>query len=100
VNQPPNGLQGEFLQSLCESKTPVSVYLVNGIRLHGQIEFFDNYIVAVRNTVTQLVYKHAISTVIPMTGEEPDIERSRQADTRPSVTIRTKPSRSAGLKGR
>jgi host factor-I protein len=100
VDQPSSGLQSQFLQGLCESKTHVSVYLVNGIRLHGQIESFDNYIVAVRSTVTQLVYKHAISTVIPMTGEEPDIERSRQADTRPSVTIRTKPSRSAGLKGR
>lgn len=100
MDQPSSGLQSQFLESLCESKTPVSVYLVNGIRLRGQIEFFDNYVVAVRSTVTQLVYKHAICTVIPMTVEEPDIERSGQVDTRPSVTIRTKLSRSAGLKGR
>ena len=100
MDQRSNGLQSQFLQNLCESKTPVSVFLVNGIRLQGQIEFFDNYIVAVRSTVTQLVYKHAISTVVPLTGVEPDTERSKQADTKPSVTIRTKPSRSAGLKER
>jgi host factor-I protein len=100
VDQRSNGLQSHFLQDLRESKAPVSVSLVNGIRLQGQIEFFDNYIVAIRSTVTQLVYKHAISTVVPITSVEPDAERSKQADTRPSVTIRTKPSRSAGLKGR
>jgi host factor-I protein len=100
VDQPSNGLQGQFLQDLRESKRPVSVFLVNGIRLQGHIEFFDSYIVAVRSAVTQLVYKHAISTVVPIAAVELDAERSKQADTRPSVTIRTKPSRSAGLKGR
>jgi host factor-I protein len=96
VEQRSNELQSQFLQNLRESKTPVSVFLVNGIRLQGQIEFFDNYIVGVRSTVTQLVYKHAISTVVPITSAEPDAERSKQADTKPSVTIRTKPSRRLG----
>lgn len=100
MDHPSVGLQDQFLQGLRESKTPVSVFLVNGIRLQGQIEFFDSYIVAVGSTVTQLVYKHAISTVVPMSGGEPDGDRSKQTDTMPSVTIRTKPSRSVGLKGR
>jgi host factor-I protein len=41
------------------------VYLVNGIKLQGQIESFDQYVVLLRNTVTQMVYKHAISTIVP-----------------------------------
>ncbi len=44
---------------------PVSIYLVNGIKLQGQVEAFDQYVVLLRNTVTQMVYKHAISTVVP-----------------------------------
>lgn len=44
---------------------PVSIYLVNGIKLQGQVESFDQYVVLLRNTVTQMVYKHAISTVVP-----------------------------------
>jgi host factor-I protein len=44
---------------------PVAIYLVNGIKLQGQIESFDQYVVLLRNTVTQMVYKHAISTVVP-----------------------------------
>jgi host factor-I protein len=43
----------------------VSIYLVNGIKLQGQIESFDQYVVLLRNTVTQMVYKHAISTIVP-----------------------------------
>ena len=39
--------------------------LVNGIKLQGQIESFDQYVVLLRNTVTQMVYKHAISTIVP-----------------------------------
>ena len=44
---------------------PVSIYLVNGIKLQGQVESFDQYVVLLENTVTQMVYKHAISTVVP-----------------------------------
>lgn len=49
------GLHGEFLQELRASQRPVAIFLVNGIRLQGRIEFFDTYIVAVKSTVTQLV---------------------------------------------
>ena len=43
----------------------VSVYLVNGIKLYGKVESFDQYVILLRNTVTQMVYKHAISTIVP-----------------------------------
>lgn len=58
-------LQDPFLNTLRKEKIPVSIYLVNGIKLQGQIESFDQYVVLLRNTVTQMVYKHAISTVVP-----------------------------------
>ena len=58
-------LQDPFLNILRKDRIPVSIYLVNGIKLQGQIESFDQYVVLLRNTVTQMVYKHAISTVVP-----------------------------------
>ena len=58
-------LQDPFLNTLRKEHIPVSIYLVNGIKLQGQIESFDQYVVLLRNSVTQMVYKHAISTVVP-----------------------------------
>jgi len=58
-------LQDSFLNSLCKEQIPVSIFLVNGIRLLGHIESFDLYVVLLKNTTSQLVYKHAISTVVP-----------------------------------
>ena len=58
-------LQDPFLNTLRKEHIPVSIYLVNGIKLQGQIESFDQYVVLLKNTVTQMVYKHAISTVVP-----------------------------------
>lgn len=58
-------LQDPFLNLLRRERVPVSIYLVNGIKLQGQIESFDQYVVLLKNTVTQMVYKHAISTVVP-----------------------------------
>ena len=58
-------LQDPFLNTLRKEHVPVSIYLVNGIKLQGHIESFDQYVVLLRNTVTQMVYKHAISTVVP-----------------------------------
>lgn len=58
-------LQDPFLNALRKEHIPVSIYLVNGIKLQGQIESFDQYVVLLKNTVTQMVYKHAISTVVP-----------------------------------
>ena len=58
-------LQDPFLNLLRKEHVPVSIYLVNGIKLQGHIESFDQYVVLLKNTVTQMVYKHAISTVVP-----------------------------------
>lgn len=58
-------LQEPFLNALRREHVPVSIYLVNGIKLQGQIESFDQYVVLLRNTITQMVYKHAISTIVP-----------------------------------
>jgi host factor-I protein len=58
-------LQDPFLNALRRERVPVAVYLVNGIKLQGTIESFDQFVVLLRNTVSQMVYKHAISTVVP-----------------------------------
>lgn len=58
-------LQEPLLNILRKERVPVSIYLVNGIKLTGQIESFDQFVVLLRNTVSQLVYKHAISTIVP-----------------------------------
>jgi host factor-I protein len=65
VNNKGQLLQDPFLNALRREHVPVSIYLVNGIKLQGQIESFDQYVVLLRNTVTQMVYKHAISTIVP-----------------------------------
>ena len=70
-------LQDPFLNTLRREKVPVSIYLVNGIKLQGHIESFDQFVVLLRNSVSQMVYKHAISTVVPgrvvcVPTDEPD----------------------------
>ena len=49
----------------CAKSGFISIYLVNGIKLQGQVESFDQFVVLLKNTVSQMVYKHAISTVVP-----------------------------------
>lgn len=58
-------LQDPYLNALRQERVPVSVYLVNGIKLQGEIEAFDQFVVLLRNSVSQMVYKHAISTIVP-----------------------------------
>jgi host factor-I protein len=58
-------LQDPFLIALRRERIPVTIFLVNGIRLQGEIEAFDQFMVLLRNSATQVVYKHAISTVVP-----------------------------------
>ncbi|MBL1433873.1 MAG: RNA chaperone Hfq [Gammaproteobacteria bacterium] len=58
-------LQDPYLNTLRKERVSVSIYLVNGIKLQGQIESFDQFVVLLKNTVSQMVYKHAISTVVP-----------------------------------
>lgn len=58
-------LQDPFLNLLRKEHVPVAIYLVNGIKLQGFIESFDQFVVLLRNNVSQMIYKHAISTVVP-----------------------------------
>lgn len=58
-------LQDPFLNILRKERIPVSIFLVNGIKLQGQIESFDQFVVLLRNSVNQMIYKHAISTIVP-----------------------------------
>ena len=58
-------LQDPFLNILRKEKVPVSIYLVNGIKLQGQVDSFDQFVVLLKNSVSQMVYKHAISTIVP-----------------------------------
>lgn len=60
-----HSLQDPFLNALRKERIPVSIYLVNGIKLQGQVESFDQFVVLLKNSVNQMVYKHAISTVVP-----------------------------------
>ena len=58
-------IQDPFLNKARKEKVPVSIFLVNGIKLQGQIESFDQFVIFLKNNVTQMVYKHAISTIVP-----------------------------------
>jgi host factor-I protein len=78
-------LQDPFLNSLRKEKVPVSIYLVNGIKLQGQIDSFDQFVILLKNTVSQMVYKHAISTIVParnirMGGEYGSVEENIYAE--------------------
>ena len=60
-----HSLQDPFLNALRKDRIPVAIYLVSGIKLQGQIESFDQFVILLRNSVSQMIYKHAISTVVP-----------------------------------
>ncbi|MBF0422401.1 MAG: RNA chaperone Hfq [Magnetococcales bacterium] len=60
-----HSVQDPFLNTLRKEKVPVTVFLINGIKLQGVITSFDNYCLLLKNSVTQLVFKHAVSTVMP-----------------------------------
>ena len=81
-------LQDPFLNVIRREHIPVAIYLVNGIKLQGQIESFDQYVVLLKNTVTQMVYKHAISTIVPgrpVSVLKTDSESAVNADYPPSL---------------
>lgn len=82
-------LQDPFLNVLRKEKIPVSIYLINGIKLQGQVESFDQFVVLLRSNVSQMIYKHAISTIVParsirvsFDGDEPVSE-----ETETEITI-------------
>lgn len=84
-------LQDPFLNSLRKDRIPVSIFLVNGIKLQGQIESFDQYVVLLKNTVSQMVYKHAISTVVPA--------RNPRGSSTTTATGSSTPAQSTGATG-
>ena len=74
-------LQEPYLNALRKERIPVSIYLVNGIKLQGQIESFDQFVILLKNTVSQMVYKHAISTVVPSRNVKlPRVEGDEEED--------------------
>lgn len=60
-----NNLQDNYLNYLRKEKIPVVVYLTNGVRLKGTIKGFDNFVIILKESSQQLIYKHAVSTIIP-----------------------------------
>ena len=76
--QKTQNLQDSFLNSLRKEKIPVTVFLTNGVRLKGTIKAFDNFVVLLRDVNEQLIYKHAISTIVP---ERPVDLRADTPDT-------------------
>lgn len=78
-------LQDPFLNVLRKERIPVSIFLVNGIKLQGQVESFDQFVVLLRNSVNQMIYKHAISTIVParpvrIPHDNPDDEEEIDGD--------------------
>lgn len=75
-----HSLQDPFLNALRKERIPTAIFLVNGIKLQGQIESFDQYVVLLKSTVSQMVYKHAISTVVPSRNPKPGTGRGDDDD--------------------
>lgn len=70
-----HNLQDPFLNTLRKDDIPVSVFLINGIKLQGRVESFDQFVIVLKNTVNQMVYKHAISTIVPARNVKlPEVE--------------------------
>lgn len=64
-----HSLQDSFLSSLVKEQSAVSVFLVNGIKLHGTITESDENVIMLKSAITQMIYKHAVSTVVPARHE-------------------------------
>ena len=76
-------LQEPFLNALRREHVPVSIFLVNGIKLQGQIESFDQFVILLKNNVSQMVYKHAVSTIVPARNiqiDKPEADDDAAAD--------------------
>ncbi len=63
-------LQDPFLNELRKEQVQVSIYLINGIKLQGTIDSFDQFVIVLKSSVNQMVYKHAVSTVVPSRNVE------------------------------
>lgn len=78
-------LQDPYLNALRRERVPVSVYLVNGIKLQGQIESFDAFVLLLRNNISQMVYKHAISTIVPSRNVRFGDEAEQEENAEPEI---------------
>jgi len=58
-------IQDPYLNALRKERINVAIYLVNGVKLQGRVDSFDQFVFLLRSNVTQMVYKHAISTIVP-----------------------------------
>lgn len=107
ANEKSQNVQDVFLNHVRKSKTPVTVFLVNGVKLQGVITWFDNFSVLLRRDGhTQLVYKHAISTVMPgapiMLFDSAKAEGAQPAEGSSSTTLklsRAEPDYSQDIEG-
>jgi host factor-I protein len=75
-----HSLQDPFLNALRRERVPVSIFLVNGIKLQGQVESFDQFVVLLKKNVSQMIYKHAISTVVPTRNVKWSSEEDAESD--------------------
>jgi host factor-I protein len=78
-----HSLQDPFLNALRRERVAVSIFLVNGIKLQGQIESFDQFVVLLKNNVSQMVYKHAISTIVPARNVKLEPSSPQDQDSQP-----------------
>lgn len=69
-----NDLQETFLDELIRNQTRVSIFLVNGVKLEGEIKSYDRFVILMKNAVSDKVYKHAISTVMPLQAKASAVE--------------------------
>lgn len=75
ANSKTQNLQDNYLNQLRKEKIPIIVYLTNGVRLKGVLKGFDNFVILLKEATQQLIYKHAVSTIIP----ERDIDTRNEA---------------------
>lgn len=87
-------LQDPYLNTLRKERTPVSIFLMNGIKLQGQIESFDQFVVLLKNNTSQMIYKHAISTIVPSAPVR--MQREMPTKTEEKVTTTESAERSEG----
>lgn len=77
TNSKIQNLQDNYLNQLRKERMPVVIYLTNGVRLKGVIKGFDNFVILIKETSQQLIYKHAVSTIVP--EKDIDIKFESQA---------------------
>jgi host factor-I protein len=82
-------LQDQFLNTLLQGKVPVTVYLMNGIKLQGRVDSFDQFGVLLGGNASQFIYKHAISTILPTRDVSPEVRAERmETDSKTTVTLK------------